>query len=797
MLSFSIIALGFSCITAQVLLMRELAIVFYGNELALGVMLGNWLLWTAVGSGLLGRLAAKNKHPLRLFARTQIALAFVLPASLFAVRISKLPFERTIGEITGFVPMFLVSFGAASLFCLLSGFLFVVGSHAYKHLRTDRDLPVSAGRVYLFEAVGAGIGGILFTFLLVRYLDPFRIALAISALNLLSAVSLLASRSSGFLCRRAYRGRRPETRGPLLASGFRPLGVGGIGFLLLLIPLLFWIAPQLERVSNRLLWKGYDLVCSRNTVYGNIAVTRCPDQVSFFGNGLLMFTFPDYLYAEESVHFALLEHPDPRRVLLIGGGIGGGLEQALLHPSVQHVDYVELDPKVIELGRHYLPSAQAALLDDPRVSVHTMDGRRFVQTARRGYDVVLIVLPAPFTIQLNRFYTLEFYRQVRKILNEGGVFSFGVVSSENYIGDELSDFLSSMYATLHRIFPDIVVVPGDTNHFIACTRTGILTRDPGMLIHRLEARRMDLKYLNSYYLPYRMSFERQEYLRSRLRTAEGRLSLPVRINRDFEPIGYYYDMVLWSTYFSPIFRKCFHFAAHLDLRWIALFCLGMLFFFVGFAWLPGRNVGVWRLYRSSILLTVMVVGFSELAVEVIAILGFQAAYGYVYHQIGLIVASYMIGLAIGGGCSVRSLKRFRNPFRTLVGIQFLILILPLTLILFLSSLPKCGEIALLRLLGRLGFPLFVGIAGFLGGFQFPIANKLYLSSLKKLPGSPAPERTVGSLYAMDLVGSCIGAFITSALLIPILGIAQTCIALTMLNLTALWGLMLAYRRRRF
>ncbi|OPX22087.1 MAG: hypothetical protein B1H02_06635, partial [Candidatus Latescibacteria bacterium 4484_107] len=95
--------------------------------------------------------------------------------------------------------------------------------------------------------------------------------------------------------------------------------------------------------------------------------------------------------------------------------------------------------------------------------------------------------------------------------------------------------------------------------------------------------------------------------------------------------------------------------------------------------------------------------FSELAVEVIAILGFQAAYGYVYHQIGLIVASYMIGLAIGGGCSVRSLKRFRNPFRTLVGIQFLILILPLTLILFLSSLPKCGEIALLRLLGRLGF----------------------------------------------------------------------------------------------
>ena len=871
MLSFSIIALGLSSITAQVLLMRELAIVFYGNELALGVMLGNWLLWTAVGSGLLGRLAVKYPHPLRLFARIQIAIAFVLPASIFVVRVSKLPFERTIGEITGFVPMFLVSFSAASLFCLLSGFLFAVGSHAYKQLRTDRDLSVSVGRVYLFEAVGAGIGGILFTFLLVRYLDPFQIALAISGLNLLSAANLKKVKVK---VEEGANQPQPQTfLRPTPYALRRPLALG-IGFSVLLIPLLFWIAPQLERVANRLLWKGYDLVRAQNTIYGNIAVTRRLDQVSFFQNGLLMFTFPDYLYAEESVHFALLEHPDPRTVLLIGGGIGGGLEQVLLHPSIRHVDYVELDPKVIELGRQYLPPSQATLLDDPRVSVHTMDGRRFVQTAQsghalpalseangseaNGYDVVIVVLPAPLTIQLNRFYTLEFYRQVDDILNEGGVFSFGVVSSENYIGDELSDFLSSMYATLHQVFPDIVVVPGDTNHFIACTQVGTLTRDPSVLIHRLEARRMQLRYLNSYYLPYRMSFERQQYLRSRLSTPDGRSSplasrhedtktqrkppknlksfvaswlrgwlslssrpsLPVQINRDFKPIGYYYDMVLWSTYFSPAFRKCFRFTAHIDLRWIALICALMLMCFVGVARLPRRRV---PLYRSSIVLTVMAVGFSELAMEVIALLGFQAAYGYIYRQVATIVASYMIGLAIGGWCSVRSLKTvchegaktqrnpkkttksfvaswlrgglFRIPFRTLVVVQVMILILPLILILFLSLLPKCEGIAPLRVLGRLGFPLFVGVAGFLGGFQFPIANKLYLSSLKGSPGASAPERTVGALYAMDLVGSCIGAFITSALLIPILGIAETCIALVMLNLAALGGLLLAYRKK--
>ena len=70
---------GFSSVIAQVMLMRELLVVFYGNELALGVMLANWLLWTALGAGLLGRWAMRTRHPRKLVASLQTLLAFALP----------------------------------------------------------------------------------------------------------------------------------------------------------------------------------------------------------------------------------------------------------------------------------------------------------------------------------------------------------------------------------------------------------------------------------------------------------------------------------------------------------------------------------------------------------------------------------------------------------------------------------------------------------------------------------------------------------------------------------------------
>ena len=92
--------------------------------------------------------------------------------------------------------------------------------------------------------------------------------------------------------------------------------------------------------------------------------------------------------------------------------------------DVQAVDYVELDPLILALGKRYLP----ANLADGRIRVINTDGRLFVKQTREKYDVAIIDVPAPATAQLNRFYTVEFLEEVKRVLARDGVVCFALGS---------------------------------------------------------------------------------------------------------------------------------------------------------------------------------------------------------------------------------------------------------------------------------------------------------------------------------------------------------------------------------
>src|ERR1017187_2973346 len=139
--------IGFTAVIAQVMLMRELLVVFYGNELALGVMLANWLLWTALGAGLLGQWTIRVIHPRKLVASLQTLLAFALPVTLLAVRASKDFCHSLPGEILGPVPMFLTSCATLSILCLISGGLFAAGSRLFRDM-TGAPIATATGAVY-------------------------------------------------------------------------------------------------------------------------------------------------------------------------------------------------------------------------------------------------------------------------------------------------------------------------------------------------------------------------------------------------------------------------------------------------------------------------------------------------------------------------------------------------------------------------------------------------------------------------------------------------------------------------
>ena len=123
--------IGFTSVIAQVVLMRELMVAFYGNEISLGLVLACWLLWTALGSGVFGRIGADRELrgvARKMAAALEAAVAVGFPLAIVAVRESRPLFQHAGGELLGFGPMFLTALVALGLFCPFSGWLFAVGS---------------------------------------------------------------------------------------------------------------------------------------------------------------------------------------------------------------------------------------------------------------------------------------------------------------------------------------------------------------------------------------------------------------------------------------------------------------------------------------------------------------------------------------------------------------------------------------------------------------------------------------------------------------------------------------------
>jgi len=721
-------ALGFTSIIAQVVLIREFVAVFYGNELSLGLILATWLFWVAVGSWVTGRFAERLKLAARGYVVSLGLVALLLPSALFLIRALRIILDITPGLMIGFGSMSWSIVVILAPLCLILGFQFTLGS------RLLAQQGGSVGHAYVLEGIGAAVGGALFSFLLVKYLDPIQIALGLGAVNLLAgfwALGLASLSDTGEQRARWYRG-------VLLLSG----------------ALLAVVAVPLGTRSNKttLDWQWGEVLFSQDSIYGRLTITGRDSQRAFFENGLLMFetqgTFP-----EEVAHFPLLEHADPKSVLLIGGGASGTLGEILKHP-VEVVQHVELDPLLIEAAMEHLPPEDRAPFEDPRVAIAHMDGRLYVTETDKRFDVVIIDLPEPSTGQLNRFYTLEFFREVRGILKAGGVFSLGLPSAENYLSPEIRHRNGGVYHSLRSVFPSVVVLPGEHNFFLASDEP--LSAGHLLLAERLTERGIETRWVNAAYLEYVFTTDRFALTLSSLEDIG-----PVRLNQDLRPICYYYDMVLWLSRFYSNLRGLYYTASLLNLWWLAPPLLIL--------------VAIVRRFRAAVVPAVIgLTGFSEMTIGMVVLLGFQALRGYVYHELALITAAFMVGAASGGAIMNKLLSRslgqrrigHRAAFVSLQGAIFVYALLLPVLMLSSKALP----------LPDLLFPLLALVAGFLGGMEFPLAVHLTKGSVSKI---------AGLIYGTDLVGACFGALLTSTLLIPILGIPQTCLALALLAIVGL------------
>jgi len=127
----------------------------------------------------------------------------------------------------------------------------------------------------------------------------------------------------------------------------------------------------------------------------------------------------EFVYHEMIAHVPLITHSNPRRVLVIGGGDGGAVRECVKHASVERVDLVEIDGRVIDACRRFFPNI-ACELDNPRVRVHVADGIRFIQEVTDPYDVVIIDSSEPVGPGEGLF-TPEFYGNVARALAPEGL----------------------------------------------------------------------------------------------------------------------------------------------------------------------------------------------------------------------------------------------------------------------------------------------------------------------------------------------------------------------------------------
>jgi spermidine synthase len=120
------------------------------------------------------------------------------------------------------------------------------------------------------------------------------------------------------------------------------------------------------------------------------------------------------------MHTALTAHPAPKRVLVIGGGDGGAVEEALKHPSVDQVVMVELDERVVEVAKQHFAAIHRGVFDNPRLRLLIDDGLKYLAETKEKFDHIALDLPDPIG-PAAALYEESFFRDCKKALTPGGI----------------------------------------------------------------------------------------------------------------------------------------------------------------------------------------------------------------------------------------------------------------------------------------------------------------------------------------------------------------------------------------
>ncbi len=741
-MGLSLLFLGCHAMAVQMLLMREMLAAFSGNELTVGAAFGVW--FAAISAGALAGRAAShywNSNSLRAFFNLLLLILAVLPPLLLLGLIrsrdwlgvapyASLPFDQL-------VRLFLAILGPV---CLAQGAAFPC---ACRLAGEGRKLGVS--RLYGFESLGGLLGGLGFGVAMLYGVSSLAVALAASALGFaaLSASLLTASR-----------------RWAVAAAA---VGTG-------LLPLLFPL--HVDRVMGR--WEAArwspspgapaEVAARVESPYQRLTVIRMGAQSMLYGNGQPLFMFPDPVQSEPLIHGILARHAAPRSVLLIGGNPAGLGRALLAHPGCS-VTYVDMDPWIWRL------TADAAFIEAAkgRVRVSTLDPVWFArQAAAASYDIVILMAPEPETVGLNRFYTVEFYRSLRRLLKPGGFLWTSVEASEQ-LQAETGLLAASVYRTLETAFPAVRVTFGARLAFFASAGgEGV-----PMGAAELAAAAAKAGVASEYFKPGQFLSDESIDPAKMAATKKALESMPVAVNTMNHPVTHTYMLLRWNRFSDSRLDRVLWRLTGLNGMSLAEgisggLLLGAILAILALLGFRGRRR--LALVRGLLRLTIGVSGFTAMAFELILIFLAQSLFGYVYERLAFIVALFMAGLAAGA----LLVRRFEThdamaAWSLSVAACTVSVILGMALPVWMAAGITHRALAEWVLHGCMV------LAGASLGVLFPMINRLLREKGDSLTGA------AGSTHAADNLGAALGALLAGLVLIPALGIGLTCFVVALAN----------------
>lgn len=737
--------LGFLATVSQVVLIRELLIAFTGNELTIATVLAIWLV--SVSLGCLAANRARRPAHIHASAATMFIIAGLF--SLLQVLLIRAvrPALAPMGELLS--PEMTIALAALGV----SPCAAVLGALFVRLVRygcaISHSSPVPA--VYGGEALGAGLAGALLSLWLLEAADPFTVLSVGAAVGALCGVMILRPLP-----------RRERTPGTALAAAW-----------LSLLALVIVSADDLDLRLRDMEWEPLEVVESVDTKYGNIVVTARDGLHDFFETGALAFTIVDPMFAEETVHVPLLFHQDPRYVLFVGGGGSGVIPEAFKHPTVERVDFVEMDPSMIALAEEYGPPGWLRG-DGGRIRPVLGDGRSHVARTDERYDVLIVAAGLPLSLQVNRLYTVEFFAAAREAVRPGGLVALKVDSPGAYMGPEFLALLSSLVKAAKRAFSHVTLLPGDTIHVIASGSPLVERRHS--LITGLQERGLQTSYINAFVLRDRLMPLRATQLDSLLALHDGTAA-----NSDARPLTFSYALAIWAKHFRT--GKAVAWAvSSLDLGTCALLLSAVALIVVAL-YTRSSHLGIGAAAPFACLYSM---GFTTMFTQILVMLCFQISRGYIYGRLAVIIAAFMVGLGLTATIAGSRLARARE-YMSLVLLQAALIALPLLVIVTFrgvqdsqAAMPGAAVDALYTLLGLGG--------GVLGAAVFAVASASLMRKRAEAVGAGALS------YSIDLIGASLAGFTTGFLTIPALGIVNAALAVSLVNFVILGVLQFATRR---